>query len=127
MVRGVVMKVRTRACKTNIEKVRVSRIPAFRPTLSTINSTRLEVTSVSHQKDSTKIQTHPLQLINAPMAPDSRKLNPRNLAVTAHPKNLEKKATTQIRTTYPQVIPLFKAPRLVLRPESAKYYDAISE
>ena len=33
------------------------------------------------------------------MADDSRMLKPVSFAVMAHPRNLEKKATTQMRTT----------------------------
>ena len=35
------MNVKTKACNTNIEKVRVSRIPAWRPMFNTMSSTRL--------------------------------------------------------------------------------------
>jgi hypothetical protein len=38
-----VMKVRTMAMTTNIEKRRVFKMPACRPTLSTISSTKLEM------------------------------------------------------------------------------------
>lgn len=60
--------------------------------------------------------------MRAPIAPDSRKLNPASLAVTPHPRNLEKNATTQMRMTYAQVIPLFNNPRFVRRPDRTKYY-----
>ena len=39
---GVVMKVRTRASRTNMENTRWDKIPAVRPTLRTISSTRLD-------------------------------------------------------------------------------------
>jgi len=35
--------------------------------------------------------------------------------------NFEKKETTQVRMVYPQVIPLFRRPRFVRRPERVKY------
>ena len=35
------MNVRTKACNTNMEKVRVSRTPAWRPMFNTMSSTRL--------------------------------------------------------------------------------------
>jgi len=42
VTRGVVMKVRTRASSTNMEKTRGERMPADNPTLRTISSTRLD-------------------------------------------------------------------------------------
>lgn len=67
------------------------------------------------------MQAYPLQLISAPTAPDSRQLKPNALAVIPHARNLEKKATTQMRMVYPQVTPLLSRPRLVLNPVNAKY------
>lgn len=75
------MNVRINACNTNIENVRVSRIPACNPTFKTISSTR------------------PLQDIREPIAPDSRQLKPKKYAVIEHPRNLEKNAMAQMRKT----------------------------
>lgn len=66
-------------------------------------------------------QTYPLQLMRAPTAPDSRKLKPHSLAVIEQGRNLAQKDTTQSRTVYPQVLPVFKRPKFVLRPEAVKY------
>ena len=66
-------------------------------------------------------EIYPLQLIRAPMAPDSRKLKPQNLAVMAQGRNLAQKETTHSKMVYPQVMPLFKRPKFVLRPERVKY------
>ena len=71
--------------------------------------------------------THPLQLIMAPIAPDSRRLNPVSLAVMPHAKNFETNANTQMRMVYPQVTPLSSNPRLVLSPLSMKYYAEVSQ
>lgn len=57
-----------------------------------------------------------------PIAPDSRRLKPVSLAVVKQPVNLAKNETTQMRIVYPHVLPVFKRPRLVFRPEYAKYY-----
>lgn len=67
-------------------------------------------------------ETHPLQLIRAPMAPDSRKLKPHILAAMEQGRNLAQKETTHSKIVYPQVIPLFKRPKFVLRPERVKYW-----
>jgi len=40
----------------------------------------------------------------------------------AQGRNLARKETTQSKIVYPQVIPLFKRPRFVLRPERVKYW-----
>ena len=61
------------------------------------------------------------------MAPDSRRLKPISLAVIPHPRNLVKNETTQIRMVYPQVTPLFRRPKLVRRPERAKYCHVLHE
>ena len=47
--RVLTARVRMMAMKTNIEKTRASRMPAERPTLSTINSTRLQVEEVQNE------------------------------------------------------------------------------
>ena len=67
-------------------------------------------------------ETYPLQLMRAPIAPDSRKLKPESLAAIAQGRNLARKETTHSKIVYPQVIPLFKRPKFVLRPERAKYW-----
>ena len=64
--------------------------------------------------------------MRVPMAPDSRRLKPISLAVIPHPRNLVKNETTQMRIVYPQVTPLFRRPKLVRRPERAKYYGQMS-
>lgn len=64
---------------------------------------------------------YPLQLIKDPMAPASRHLNPNANAAPAHARNLDEKATRQIRIVYPQAIPVLRRPRFVLRPERVKY------
>ena len=69
--------------------------------------------------------THPLQLIKDPIAPDSLQLKPLTKATAPHDKNFEANATRQMRMVYPHVTPLSKSPRLVLSPESVKYYDNI--
>jgi hypothetical protein len=56
------------------------------------------------------------------MAPDSRMLKPHNLAVMAQGRNLARKETTHNKIVYPQVMPLFKRPKFVLRPERTKYW-----
>ena len=61
--------------------------------------------------------------MRVPMAADSRRLNPVSFAATEQPKNLETKATTQMRTTYPQVMPVLSVPRLVFNPDKAKYWS----
>lgn len=68
----------------------------------------------------------PLQLIKAPMAPDSRILKPKNFAAPKHAKNLERNATTQIKMVYPQVMPLSSKPRSVRNPEYVKYCNGYS-
>ena len=60
--------------------------------------------------------------MSVPMAPDSRVEKPMSLAVIAQPRNLPKKATAQMRMTYPHVIPSLSSPRLVLKPDRAKYW-----
>ena len=57
------------------------------------------------------------------MALDSRNVKPNILAAVKHGKNLEKKATVQISTTYPQVTPLLSKPRFVRKPERVKYWS----
>ena len=52
-------------------------------------------------------------------------MKPDNFATTAQPKNFEKKAMTQMRIVYHNVMPLSNKPRFVLRPEKTKYYKAI--
>jgi len=42
-------------------------------------------------------------------------------AAPPHAMNFEKKETTQVRIVYPQVIPLFKRPRFVRKPDRVKY------
>ena len=93
------MNVKTSACTTNIENVRVSRTPAVRPTLSTISSTRLQNPISTLTPDRNYAMTYPLQLIRVPIAADSRRLKPVSFAVTAHPTNFETNAITQIRMT----------------------------
>jgi len=56
------------------------------------------------------------------MAPDSRRLKPQSLAAMAQGRNLARKETTHNRIVYPQVMPLFKRPKFVLRPERVKYW-----
>ena len=60
--------------------------------------------------------------MSVPIAPDSRKPNPEAFAVIPHPRNLAKKATTQMRMTYPHVFPLSRRPKLVFNPDKVKYY-----
>ena len=62
-----------------------------------------------------------MQLMRAPIAPDSRMLKPQNLATMAQGRNLARKETTHSKIVYPQVMPLFKRPKFVLRPERVKY------
>ena len=93
------MNVRISAWSTNIENVRVSRMFADKPTLSTMSSTKLHSAGKLRCTDAQRKVTHPLQLMRVPMADDSRMLKPVSFAVMAHPRNLEKKATTQMRTT----------------------------
>ena len=64
-----------------------------------------------------------MQLIRAPIAPASRKLKPDILAAKAQGRNLAQKETTHSKIVYPQVIPLFRRPKFVLRPERVKYYN----
>ena len=59
--------------------------------------------------------------MSAPIAPDSRKLKPESLAAMAQGRNLARKETIHNKIVYPQVIPLFKRPKFVLRPEKVKY------
>lgn len=56
------------------------------------------------------------------MAPDSRQLNPVALAAAAHERNLEKKATAQIKKVQPQLLPVLSDPRSVRKPERMKYW-----
>ena len=105
---------------TNIEKRRVSKMPAWRPILSTMSSTKLDM-KVSFNKVLYNEGLYPLHDMRTPMAPDSRRLNLLARAAAAHPTNLPKNATTQRRTTYPQVVPLSNKPKLVFNPERAKY------
>jgi hypothetical protein len=67
-------------------------------------------------------ETYPLQLMRAPIAPDSRKLKPHNLAAMAQGRNFAEKETTHNKIVYPHVMPLFKRPKFVLRPERMKYW-----
>ena len=66
---------------------------------------------------------YPLQLINAPIAADSRRLKPNSLAAAEQGTNLAKKDTVQSNNVQPQVTPSFSSPRLVRNPESVKYYN----
>jgi hypothetical protein len=66
---------------------------------------------------------YPLQLINAPIAADSRRLKPHSFAVVKQGTDLAKKDTVQSKIVQPQVTPLFSSPRLVRNPESVKYYS----
>ena len=60
--------------------------------------------------------------MRAPIAPDSRKLKPQNLAAMEQGRNLAEKETTHSKIVYPQVMPLFKRPKFVFRPERVKYW-----
>ncbi len=60
-------------------------------------------------------QTDPLQLIKDPIAPASRHLKPVYLAASAHPPNFPTKASTQMETVKPHIVPNKKSP-LVNRP-----------
>ena len=64
---------------------------------------------------------YPLQLIRAPMAPDSRQLKPVQNAIPPHATNFDVKATTQMMTIYAQDKPVLSKPRFVLNPDKTKY------
>jgi len=68
-------------------------------------------------------ETHPLQLINEPMAPDSRQLKPLRYAAPPQATNFEVKATRQIMTIYAQDKPVLSKPRFVLNPDRTKYWQ----
>jgi len=96
---------------TNIENTRESRIPAERPTLSTINSTRLQTNAKLRISNvpldlslDSREDTHPLQLMSVPTAMLSRIPNLLRRAAPAHPRNFPMKATTQRRIVYPQAL-----------------------
>ena len=117
---GVVIKVSRRASNTNIEKTLCDKIPAFKPTLSTISSTNLE--TIRMKSYVARTEAHPLQLIKVPIVAASLHLNPHSRAAIEHPPNLPKKARQQMAAVYPQVIPSSKRPRFVDKPERVKYY-----
>ena len=102
MVRGVVAKVVTRAMTTKMVKVLVLRIFACKPMFNTISSTK------------------PLQLMSTPIVRDSRNISPLSHDAKVPPAIFAQNAIDVTPTTYAQVMPSFKSPRLVLRPDSAK-------
>ena len=144
------MTVKTTAMTTNMEKTVVSRIPigayeisnrsrgqptgsfdspAASPTFRTDGSTipkdpwsahALLLPSDTHSPINS---TSPLQLINNPMANDSRFVNFKYQAAPAHPMNFPENATTMMAMVYPHALPLSRRPRLVLRPERTKYCE----
>ena len=60
--------------------------------------------------------------MSVPLAPDPQLVKSMSLAVIDQPKNLPKKAMVQMGMMYPQVIPSLSSPKLVLKPESMKYW-----
>jgi hypothetical protein len=65
--------------------------------------------------------TRPLQLINVPIAKLSLQTSLHALAASVPPIILPPNATAVTPMTYAHVIPLFRRPRLVLKPDNAKY------
>jgi hypothetical protein len=83
------------------------KIPADKPTLRTMSSTRLalENPSLTRKIVAGRLSTYPLQLIKAPIVLDSRQGNPEILAAIVHPVNLPKNARLIMAMVNAQVMP----------------------
>lgn len=76
-----------------------------RPTLSTINSTKLRHRHNQKSHWAFGSATHPLQLMNEPIAPDSRHEKPIILLAKTQPPNLPQNDRAMMAKVNPQVTP----------------------
>lgn len=77
--------------------------------------------SLRRELTRTMSSTKPLQLINTPMVRLSLHTSLQALAARVPPMIFPENATAMTPITYAHVMPSFSRPRLVLRPDSAKY------
>ena len=79
-----------------------------RPTLSTISSTRLQSQARQKPYKEVALATYPLQLMNEPIAPDSRHEKPIILPATTQPPNFPQNDKAMIAKVNPQVMPMIR-------------------
>ena len=100
IVSGVDAIVSTRASSTNMLKTRALRMPACRPMLSTMSST------LFRQRCGDGPTHRPLQLISAPIAPDSRVVKPTQRPAAKQGRNLDTHATQMMQMAHAHASPV---------------------